>query len=314
MESLTTKPSGALGPKYDKASADDALAEFFKARWIDKDHVSEVERRIDELYQALGKEERHPFDEMLVFWLDFSSEDKPRMESDEEVYAWLERAVVKACGVTEIDGLTSEHLARFEKNYQDWVKLDQPFAGTSGELARAAKLASAPLPNGRGLQEIARAQKEVLKELNQCDKLILDPDAVHVRLAPRVERLEEPYVETYLNELTLLESLQGQLRTQTAAVAKSAEFDVLTDFSSEVVEAQRALEGGQRQLNEMPSSLRKYPEDRDRSEKDVRCEANVRDLESQDLTLVRLRQACEVRQNALLSVSSPCLKSKNIWR
>jgi hypothetical protein len=134
--------------------------------------------------------------------------------------------------------------------------------------------------------------------------LILDPDAVHVRLAPRVQKLEEPYVERYLNELTRLESLQGQLRELDQDLAQAAEFDALSSFASDVSEAQRILDEAKRQLTQIPPALRKSPEDRDRVEKVVRREAKVKDLADQDLTIKRLGEECEIRQAAQTSLSN----------
>jgi hypothetical protein len=44
---------------------------------LERPNPDEVEGKIRELYLALSKDEKHPFDEMLLFWLDFNSEDKP---------------------------------------------------------------------------------------------------------------------------------------------------------------------------------------------------------------------------------------------
>ena len=64
---------------------------------------------------------------------------------------------------------------------------------------------------GKSYQEIRKAQQDVLKELTDCEKIILNPDAVNVRLNPRLSKLEQFYVEAYLGELMRLDSIQGQL-------------------------------------------------------------------------------------------------------
>jgi hypothetical protein len=189
-------------------------------------------------------------------------------------------------------------------------ELRESFKQTSLVLIRAAKMASAPLPDGKSYQEIRKAQQDVLKELSDCEKIILNPDAVNVRLNPRLSKLEQFYVEAYLGELMRLNSIQGQLTELGGNIGTSPELEVLVDFAGEVSEAKSTLEAATASAADVPAALRRSPEDRDKAEKEVRSEAKVKDLQSQDLTFKRLKQECEDRlgaQTGLGSVPSTAL-------
>jgi hypothetical protein len=56
----------------------------------------------------------------------------------------------------------------------------------------------------------AKAQEAVRRDLAQCEELVINPDSVHTRLAPRFHRLEQASVEAYVVELTPLDPLQRQ--------------------------------------------------------------------------------------------------------
>jgi hypothetical protein len=82
------------------------------------------------------------------------------------------------------------------------------------------------------------------------------------------------------------------------------------DFAGEVPEAKRILVAANESAADVPPVLRRSPEDRDKAEKEVRSEAKVKDLQSQDLTFKRLKQECEDRlgaQSGLSGVPSTAL-------
>jgi hypothetical protein len=301
---VLTGLDGRLGPKYDKAAADDALRLFWESRWIEKKVVEDTERDIRELFEALGQREKHPFDELLLYWLEFSDEGRPETSSEDDVYQWLRRAVLRVAGVSDVDSLSPEHLTRFREAYRQWADLEASFTRTSSILLRAAKLSSAPLPEGTGYREIAKAQEAVRKELAHCEELMLNPDGVNTRLAPRLSQLENPFVEAYLGELMRLDSLQGQVRDLKTGLANAPELEALTDFAADVPEAHRILEEARQTLCRAPAALRPVPEDRDRAEKDVRRDAKVKDLGGQELTLRRLKEEADTRLNAQTELSA----------
>lgn len=299
LEVLTGKPDGSLGPKYDKATADEALQLYWGQKYIDKNELERVERDVRELFSALGLNDKHPFDDLLLYWMEFAEEASPATYSEQDCFDWARRSVLKATGVGEGEELSAENLANFRENHRRLTELLESFKQTSMALIRAAKMASSPLPDGNRYQEIRKAQQDVLKELSECEQIILNPDAVNVRLNPRLNKLEQFYVEAYLEELMRLSSIQGQLTELGESLATSPELGVLTDFASEVPEATRILTGVKQRSSSIPVALRRIPEDRDKAEKEVRSEAKVKDAQSQDLTFRRLKDECELRLAAL---------------
>ena len=310
LEVLTGKPDGSLGPKYDKATADEALQLFWGQKYIDRNELERVEREVRELFSALGRDEKHPFDDILLYWMEFTEEAKPATYSEEDCFDWVRRSILKAAGAAQVEDLTAEHLSSFRENHRRLTELLESFKQTSLVLIRAAKMASAPLPEGKGYQEIRKAQQDVLKELTDCEKIILNPDVVNVRLNPRLSKLEQFYVEAYLGELMRLNSIQGQIADLGTDIGTSPEFQVLEDFAGEVPEAKRTLDAAKENAGDVPATLRRSPEDRDKAEKEVKSEAKVKDLQSQDLTFKRLKQECEDRlgaQSGLSGVPSTAL-------
>ena len=310
LEVLTGKPDGSLGPKYDKASADEALQFFWGQKYIDRNELERVERDVRELFSALGQGEKHPFDDLLLYWMEFAEEVKPATYSEEDCFDWVRRSILGAAAVAQVEELTAEHLSSFRENHRRLTELLESFKQTSLVLIRAAKMASAPLPDGKSYQEIRKAQQDVLKELTDCEKIILNPDAVNVRLNPRLGKLEQFYVEAYLSELMRLNSIQGQLAELGSNVGTSPELEVLGDFAGEVPEAKRILGAAKESAADVPAALRRSPDDRDKAEKEVRSEAKVKDLQSQDLTFKRLKQECEERlvaQSGLSNIPSTAL-------
>lgn len=301
---VLTGLEGRLGPKYDKAAADDGLRLLWESRWIEKKDVDDADRDIRELFEALGQRKKHPFDDLLLYWLEFSEEPRPETFSEDDVYQWLRRAVLRVAGVLDVDALSPEHLTRFREAHRQWADLEASFTRTSSILLRAAKLCSAPLPEGTVYREIAKAQEAVRKELTHCEELMLNPDGVNTRLAPRLSQLEDPFVEAYLSELMRLDSLQGEVSELKTGLARAPEFEVLTDFAADVPEAHRILEEARQAVHRAPKALRPVPEDRDRAEKDVRRDAKVKDLGGQELTLRRLKEEADARMNALTELSA----------
>jgi len=294
LETLTGL-EGKLGPKYDKAAADDALREFWEKGWVEKLSLEDIERDIWELFDALDQRDRRPFDDLLLYWLEFADEPKPDSCADDEVYQWLRRAVLRVAHVEEPGHLTGDHLNTFQTRYKQWTDLKARFAKTSAILLRGAKLCTAPLPDGKAYAEIARAQEAVRKELAGAEELILNPDRVNTRLLPRLKQLEDLFVEAYLSELMRLDSLQGRIRQLQLELAKAPELETLSDFATELTEARVALEAAQQAIAGAPRPLRCSPEDRDRAEKEVRREAKLKDLENVDLTFRRLKEEADAR-------------------
>jgi len=298
LEVMTGKPASSLGPKYEKAAADEALRAYWEQKWVDRTALERIDQDVRELYQALGKADKNPFDDLLLYWQEFAEEGRPEPYAEDEAFNWLRRSVLKASAVAQPDDLTAEHLERFSENHRRLSELQESFGKTSVLLLRAAKLASALLPDGAGYDEIRRAQGDVRKELEDCQRMILNPDSVNTRLAPRLNNLEQLYVESYLNELMCLDSIQGQLAKLAEDAGKTPQLEALADFAGDVPEARRVLDAALARLAGAPPQLRRPPEDRDRAEKDVRQQACVRDVQSQDLTFRRLRAECQQRFNA----------------
>jgi len=292
-----------LGPKFDKAAADDALREFWEHHWIEKSWLENIDRDIRELFEALGQRDKRPFDDLLLYWLEFAEEPKPDSCAEDDVYQWLRRAVLRVAHVEVPENLTGDHLSTFQLHHKELRDLESRFSKTSALLLRAAKLCAAPLPDGKAYAEIARAQEAVREVLAAGEELILNPDRVNTRLLPRLTQLEDPFVEAYLSELMRLDSLQGQVRELQKELTNSPELGALHDFADELPEARVALERAQGTLTKAPGPLRRSPEDRDRAEKEVRREAKVKDLEGQDLTLRRLKEEADARMEAQLSMS-----------
>ncbi len=310
LETLTGL-KGNLGPKYDEAAADDALRGFWETCWVDKSSVEDIERDIRELFDALDQREKRSFDDLLLYWLEFADEPKPESCTDEEVYQWLRRAVLRVAHVAEPGQLTGAHLNTFQTYHKEWIELKANFLKTSSILLRAAKLCAAPLPDGKAYAEIARAQEHVRKELAEVEQLIRNPDRVNTRLLPRLKHLEDPFVESYLNELMRLDSLQGQIQQLQSELIRSEALEALRDFATELTEAQDALNAAQQAIAGAPPPLRRSPEDRDRAEKEVRREAKLKDLENRDLTFRRLKEEADARlaaQSGLTSVPDSALE------
>lgn len=299
LEVLAGRSDGDLGPKYDKAKAEEALRFWWENRWLNGQQVDRTDHYVKELFTTLGKSDKSPFDELLLYWMAFAEEARPDTFQEDQVFDALRRAVLKASGVGHPDDLTGQHLSAFRDNHRRFGELEDSFGKTSVLLIRAAKFASAPLPDqGGGTGEIRKVQQEVLKELESAEELMLNPDSASTRLKPRFDRLEGLYTEAFLSDLIRLDSLQGQLDELCAEAKKSNELQALTDFASDVPEAQHNLRACHRSLDGLPSRLRKAPEDRDRAEKEMKQEAKVKDVHSVDLTYSRCSAECSTRLEA----------------
>jgi hypothetical protein len=304
IEVLVGQPAGTLGPKYQKAAADEALRALQGNCWIDQNAVERIDSDLKGLYATLGKERENPFDDLLFFWLEFADEPRPAATPEDDVFDALRRAVLKCSGVADVAALTSEHLTTFRQNHKRLEELRVSFNETSLLLLRAARLARAPIPEETRLRDIRRAQEEVLEELENAGDLILNPDTVRVRLEPRLQRLEEAYVPAYLNELMNLDALQNELAEARNRAEASPEFELLNDFAGELPEARRLLGERQGDLRGLPSRLRKSPEDRDLAETEVKREAIVSSSDKQPLTFARLLEEGEVRRTAIDAVNA----------
>jgi hypothetical protein len=300
---ILTSMEGKLGPKYDKATADDALRFFWESKWIEKKNVDGTDTEIREVFEALGQHEKHPFDELLIFWIQFSDENRPEPFSDEEVYQWLQRAVLKVAQVNEIDDLNAAHLSRFRDYFRQWSQLRASFDKTSAMLLRAARLSSAEIPTSKKYEYIANLQNTVRSELAECEQMILNPERVNSRLAPRLTSLEEPFLEGFLADLGALENAQRQLNDAAANVSKSVDTQILRDFADDLSQAKDLLDQVTAAASEVPRALRSMPEDTDRAERDIKREAKLKDLDKRELSWARLFNELELRIRGSLDLN-----------
>lgn len=304
LEVLVGRPDGSLGPKYDKATADDALAELWNRAWIKRADVEQTLEALTELFSTLGREKKeNPFDELLLYWLEFTDEDRPENFDADETFQAICRAVLRATGVAATSALTSTHLTTFRENYRRLAELRGSFDSTRTVLLRAARLARAALPDGDGFKEIEKAQSEVLKELEKVADLVVNQDTVTTRLGPRLRCLEEAYIPAYLDELMKLDGLQGEIDDAADKARSSDELRVLAEFS-EVSEARRLSDKVEVDIGNLPRALRRRPEDRDAAEREVRNSAVVKDVDGEPLTLRRLAKECDSRQERVKSIGS----------
>lgn len=304
LEVLLGRPDGSLGPKYDKATADDAIAELWNRAWIKRADVDQSLEALTELFSTLGRDKKdNPFNELLLYWLKFTDEERPDNFDADETFQAMCRAVLRASGVFEPSALTSTHLTTFRENYRRLAELRGSFDSTRTVLLRAARLARAALPDGAGFKEIEKAQNEVLEELEKVADLVVNQDTVTTRLGPRLRRLEEAYIPAYLDALMMLDGLQSEIEDAANKARSSVELQVLAEFS-EVSEAQRLSGQAKEDLGNLPRALRRRPEDRDAAEREVRNSAAVKDVDGEPLTFRRLSKECEARREQLKTIGS----------
>lgn len=299
LEVLSGKAESSLGPKFDKATADDALLEYWRSGWLKLDDLEQIESNLRDLFRTLSKEQENEFEALLLYWIQFAEEPRPGTGEAEEIFDSLRRAVLTVAGVDEPGRLTSVAWTTFRDNFRQLNDLRTSFESTRATLVRAARLARAPLPDeGRELREIAKAQKDVLGELDKVTVLVLDPNTVQTRLVPRLERLEQAYLPSYLDELMALDSAQAELEAAAESTEDSAALKVLGSFGASP-EAKRLLDAAQSQIASKPPRIRNKPEDRDAAARDVREHAYVRDiLDGSPLTYRKLIAEIAVRVDA----------------
>jgi hypothetical protein len=300
LEILTGRSD--LGPKYDHAKADDALQTWWRDKWPERSDLERIEHAVRDLFGTLGRAEKSPFDELLLYWLEFADEERSGEYRQEEAFDALRRAVLRASGTQEPQALTPGHLATFRADYRRLKELRDSFDKTSVLLLRAAKMASAPVPDGEAFAELRIAQQEVLDELKNAESLILSLDTLNTRLVPRFSSLETLYKEAFLADLIRLESIQGQLEELCGEVERSPELKALEDLV-EIPEAKRIAESCRQVLGEVPCRLRKSPEDRDKAEKELAVDGRVKDLRGEDITMRRLSRECDSRIAAQASIT-----------
>ena len=301
LEAMLDKPEGSLGPKYDKATADDALKSLHE-NWLQLAEIQRFENELGSLFTALGSQQKNPFDDLLLYWIDFAQEDRPEPFSDKEVFDAFRRGVVKASAVDDVEKLDSSCLTRFQTNLRRLRELRESFDKTSVLLLRAARLASAPLPEGKPYRSIERAQGAVRKELESAADLVLNADNVTTRLDPKLRDLEDQYVPAYVKQLDILAGLQADLDATTAELEQSSELELLSDLGGEVPESARCREQCQDAIASVPARLRRHPEDRPAAEAEVKREARVKDLRAEELTFRRLVHECDIRQQAVTTL------------
>jgi hypothetical protein len=299
LEVMTGAGEGSLGPRYDKASADEALKSLWEDHWLDHADVERIDTEIRGLFTTLGMAESNPFDELLIYWMAFADEARPKIFNEQDVFSSLCRAVLAATEIKEAELLTPAHLTGFRENHRRFRELRASSRKTGLLLIRAAKLAQAPLPANRRLKEVQKAQEEVLKELKNAKDLILNPDTVSTRLEPRLSDLERLYVPAYLDELMKLEAVQNELGEVIELVQYSDQMKALKEFAVEVEEARDIVEEYQAKLDNTPPRLRKQPEDRDAAENEVKTEGRVKDIRNEELTFRRLAEESQKRQQAI---------------
>lgn len=312
LEVLLGKPEGSLGPKYDKATADDALVAYWQSGWLKLDDLKQIETSLRDLFQIIGQEEQNRFDDLLLYWIQFAEEPKPTTNEVEEIFDALRRAVISVSDVGEAGSLTSSHLTTFKENLRQLTNLKTSFESTRLTLLRSARLSRAPLPEGRkDLKEIEKAQKEVLSALQKTADLVVNPDTVQTRLLPQLERLEQIYVPVYLDELMLLDSIQTELESAGDQLPGSSEVKVLHAFST-LPEAKRLETRLAAEAKNSPARLRKKPEDRDSGEREVKERGQVRDIsEAAPISLRRLAEEIDLRdayKNAIISAPRKALE------
>ena len=74
LETLVGYPEGTLPTKYDKASADEALKSLWENHWLELPEIQRVEQELAGLFTALGSSEKNPFDDLLLYWIEFAQE------------------------------------------------------------------------------------------------------------------------------------------------------------------------------------------------------------------------------------------------
>jgi hypothetical protein len=298
LESLLKAADGSLGPKFDKRVADDALKLLWDTYWIREGDIDNLEDALRDLFSTLGREKENPFDDLLLYWMQFAEEKRPEVFDSEEIFDALRRAATSVSGVSDTASLTSEHLTTFKENLQRLTQLKDSFEATRLILIRAARLARALLPATSAMREVEHMQSEVLDELANVADLVVNPDTVNTRLLPRLQRLEDAYIPTYLDELMTLATLTRELLEATARAEGSADLRVVTEFGN-FTEAGALVARLRRQISNAPKAIRRDPEDRDLAEREVRTAGSVRDLDNQALTFRRLAGECEGRRNAI---------------
>lgn len=303
LETLLGRPEGSLGPRYDKATADDALADYRDRAWLKLDDLQQVEENIRDLYRTLAREGDNPFDELLLYWIEFAGEPKPDSADVEDVFDALRRSALAVCEMTDASELTSTHLTTFRENFRQLKELKESFEATRSSLLRAARLGRAPLPEDRlDLKTVGSAQAEVLKELEKVADLITNPDTVQTRLQPRLDRLEQAYVPEYLDELQQLDTIQQEIETIAAGLGGCDERRVLSTFTK-IPEAKGLLSRIDEAVRAAPVRLRSSPENRELAQREVREHAAVRDIvERSSLTFKRLAAEVASRQQSKLAL------------
>ncbi|OPY17362.1 MAG: hypothetical protein A4E69_00025 [Syntrophus sp. PtaB.Bin138] len=305
LEILLGNSDGSLGPKYDKATADEALKSLWESHWLEHALIERMDNDIRSLFDLLGAAHENPYEDVLIYWLNFADEPRPEPFNELEVFNAIRRAVVDISDVTEATDLTPDHLDHFKSNYGLFQELRTSFDKTSLILIRAAKLASVPIPEGKKYKDIGRAQKEVLAELKKASALLLSPDTVTTRLEPRLTQLEDAYIPAYLDELMNLNNLQNELEEVADQAGQSEEILALKDFISDVSEAKRIIDQCDDNLRTMPLRLRKSPEDREKAKTDVKREGTVKSIiNNEGLSLRKLVEECGARQEIIDSMQN----------
>ena len=239
----------------------------------------------------------------MLYWLEFAEEKKPEAYDDSQAFEAICRAVLRSYGHSNPDDLSADHIERFRKSFRELSELKASFATTSRILARAAKLASSPVPDGPSFKEIHQFQKEVLKELDKAKELILSPDTVNARVIPRLGKLESAYVPVFIKWLQTLERMQDEIEKWQNQVEGSSAVAILRDFEDDLDEARHSLGDLRETANEAPQRIRKGPENIDNAEAEVKREGVVKDLKRSDLSLLNLVDECETRRECLKEAS-----------
>ncbi len=299
LETLLDKPGGSLGPKYEQKTADEALNQFWTDRWIGSDDLVRIESDLRELYTTLGYQKvDERFDDLLLYWLEFSKEPRPDQFEPGEIFDWTRRAVLHSSSLEVPDELTSAHLTTFKENFTSLRELREQFKETSRALLKAAKFGRTPLPSDREFKEIERLQKDVLKELDRVGDLILSRDTVQTRLVPRLAALESEYVPVYLDNLHALYAIDDDLDKTREAVASGGELSVLEQLA-EVHEASNSVTQIKAALSAVPPRLHSAVNAEEAVQREVKESASVKDKDSRAFDLARMFHEIAKRRGTL---------------
>jgi hypothetical protein len=295
IEGLAGLEPGTMGSKYDKARAEEALRTC-SDRWLSGETVDRMERDLRTLFEQLGRQKENPFDGLLVYWLDFYSEEMPSPFDEGEVFDTVRRAALKVAGVAAPSELTATHLAAFRANHEQLSRLRQSYERTTATLISAARLARARVPDDPAMTDIRRAQADVSGELEKAPDLVLSPDTVATRLEPALARLRDAYVPAYIRCLSDLEASQKELEGAVSEANNCVELQTLDDLGTEISEARHHADSIRHDLADVLPAIWLSPDRPEQVLRQVNEQGFVSDPQLRPLSLETLSEEGERRQ------------------